>query len=231
MRSGRPTVVLIAVLAVFVAWMRVAEPAWVRNAGLDVWNATRMESDRRAADRDSARLDAGRAAAATRMAANDHLAWDAAAGRITLVRAVAAATAQNRDNPAFELSLRERFAAPTPGARVALWLMERAERIGADPRDVAALRAEYAVAFEGRTDDAADRRVAAVLPPDRDPDLAHRRLRRLGWLAGERVTAAGYTVTLTRAGRTVSATATSREQAWRAAERAAGRADGGGPGR
>ena len=65
-------------------------------------------------------------------------------------------------------------------------------------------------------------------PGPRPSDHIYRNLHRLGWSMGEYATNLGWTVTLKRDGREISATAPTQTQAWQLAERAAVGAGGSG---
>jgi hypothetical protein len=145
-------------------WVRVADPGWVQAAGLDVWNAARLEGVVRDQQALAERLDDGYAEARHRARVNEALARDVAAGRRPLAAAAADLWEANRDVPGFATVLGDRFRCPTPVAACARLLLLRVERDeGLPPASrflaLERLRAEYADEFGHPVP-----RAAAVVP-------------------------------------------------------------------
>jgi hypothetical protein len=139
-----------AAAVVLGVWVRAAEPGWVRVAGLDVWNAARLEAVGRDQQALSGRLDDELDSAAHRFRVNAELTRDVAAGHRTLAAAAALMWEANRDVTGFATALDVQFGCPTPVAGCARLLLRRVEQDGdaaSRARTLDRLRAEYAAAF------------------------------------------------------------------------------------
>jgi len=155
MHRVRPKTVLTAALAATVAvglavW--AADPAWAREAGLDVWNVGRLEDELREHGEESARLEAAQMSQERRFELNDLLVREVYEGRRPLDRAAAELMRVNRESPGFVTVVDRYYKGPTMIAKVADNLMHRIERDDRYPKGrkaevMARLRAEYAAAY------------------------------------------------------------------------------------
>lgn len=148
-RAGAVSAAALSALALALGLAHVAAPAWVRRAGLDVWNFAALRRDVGDCRHESLALEQKHARLAREIETAQHTAARLAAGCQTLAGAVDEMAPILAARHEFAESARERFGTRTFRQTVAAYLIDKAERLLADdPGRRAAvsarLRAEFA---------------------------------------------------------------------------------------
>lgn len=136
----------------FIGWALIVEPEWVRTAGLDFWNAHRLEKEVQEHQVKAVHLEGELVEALDRVEGNCAITRDVAFGRITLAAGAEQFYAANHDLPGFLFALDSDFQGPTPIAKTAQLLMVRVQQdeglSAADRmRAMSRMKAEYLVTF------------------------------------------------------------------------------------
>jgi hypothetical protein len=151
----RPARVVSTALATTAAWcvaFVVADPAFARSAGIDVWNIGTLESELRAADHGRVFLETKHIALQHIYQTNDALVQDLIEARVSLRDAAEQLMIVNRPVSGFAETLRLSYHGPNMTAKAADNLMHRVARYTdlADSRKaeaLARLRLEYAAEY------------------------------------------------------------------------------------
>lgn len=149
-RSTRRLFTIVGLIAGSVTvWQ--TDPAWAREAGLDVWNVGRLEEQLRTSDADRDRLHAQECQQTQRYAVNARIVAEVVRGQRSLVEGGEVLWQINRADPGYVTALECYFHGPTPTARAANNLIQRVRRgnLPSAERDVAVARltAEYVRTF------------------------------------------------------------------------------------
>jgi hypothetical protein len=147
-RAGTASAAALSGLVLTLGLAHAAAPEWVRQAGLDVWNAPALRDSLRAGNHRRAELLAHEERLFREIETIDHLAARLAAGSLSLAGATDAAEPILRERPSFPYTASQYYPAPTFRQSIARYLIARIERRHADPARWATisarLEAEYA---------------------------------------------------------------------------------------
>lgn len=125
-----------------------ADPTWVRAAGFDVWNYSRLEREVAEARAETTDLIAADGEVQNRIAAKESLISDLIEGRMTLAEVTARFVVLNASHPAYLSTIRAHYAGRSDLEKTARNVIDYAKARCTDPavraRVVGRLEAEFA---------------------------------------------------------------------------------------
>jgi hypothetical protein len=151
----RRLLLLHAVIATALVGAFAASPAWARSVGLDVWNASELEREKRAAVERRSELEAADAEICRRIGAKEEVAEGLITGSISLAEATDRFLALNRPYPEYVNMIRETFPGSTDEEKTArnviAYCLLRANSPAEQEQLAQRFEAQFRAMFEGRT--------------------------------------------------------------------------------